>query len=120
MPAESHGLHRAETFSALDQRRRFARRRCSLRVLLGTPGGEVWARLTDMSEGGLGFTSDSLLMLRPGQRVLINHQKVGAVCCVVRWAIPPRYGAEVTASGSALARLKAFYDALAPDPGDIL
>jgi hypothetical protein len=65
MPAESHGLHRAETFSALDQRRRFARRRCSLRVLLGTPG------------------------------------------------------AEVATSGSALARLKAFYDALAPAPGDI-
>ena len=120
MPAESYGLRRTEICSALDQRRRFARRPCSLRILLGTPGGEVWARLTDVSEGGLGFTSDSLVMLRPGQRVLINHQMVGAVSCVVRWAIPPRYGAEVTASGSPLARLKTFYDTLAPAPGDIL
>ena len=120
MPAESHGLRRAEICSALDQRRLFSRRSCSLRVLLGTPAGEVWARLTDVSEGGLGFTSDSLVMLRPGQRVLINHQKVGAVSCVVRWAIPPRYGAEVTATGTTLVRLKAFYDTLAPAPGDIL
>ena len=65
MPAESHSLRLTEIGSALDQRRRFARRVCSLRVLLGTPG------------------------------------------------------AEVATSGSALARLKAFYDALAPAPGDI-
>ena len=120
MPAESHGLRRVEICSAIDQRRRFARRPCSLRVLLGMPGGEVWARLTDVSEGGLGFTSDSLVMLRPGLRVLISHQQFGAISCVVRWTIPPRYGAEVTASGSALARLKTFYDTLPPAPGDIL
>ena len=66
MPAENHGLRRTEICSALDQHCRFARRLCSLRILLGTPGGEV------------------------------------------------------TASGSALARVKAFCDALAPAPGDIL
>jgi len=43
MPAESNGLHRAETFSALDQRRRVARRACSKPVLPGTPGAKVTA-----------------------------------------------------------------------------
>lgn len=118
MPADSPDPTRTDIRSTPDGRRRAERRACSLPVMVGTPDGEFRARLTDVSENGVAFRSDSVVVLRPGQRLRVSHPQFGEVACIVRWATPPRYGAEITASGTALAHFKAFHDMLVPDTGD--
>ncbi len=118
MPAERPDPTRTDIRSIHDSRRRTERRACSLPVMVGTPDGEFRARLTDVSENGVAFRSDSLFVVRPGQRLRIANPQFGEVSCIVRWATPPRYGAEITASGTALAHFKSFHDTLAPDSGD--
>jgi hypothetical protein len=118
MPAESPAPTRTDIRSVYDQRRATERRACGLPVTVGTPAGDIRARLTDVSANGLAFRSDSLMMLRPGQKLRIGHPQFGEVSCIVRWATPPRYGVEITASGTALAHFMAFYDMLVPEPGD--
>lgn len=103
----------------LDQRRRFERRRCSLRVGLVTRHGTFHVRLDDISAGGIGFTVLGLIKLKPGERLILSHDRWGEVPCVVRWAVYPRYGAAFEAGGKIPAGVKSFYDTLGPSPDEI-
>lgn len=119
MPAPTFGVDRAITGSALDQRRRSERRACRLRVAIRTPKGDFHVRLDNISAGGVGFTADPVIALRPGEKLLLSDERLGSVACVVRWAAHPRYGAEFEVVGKPLARVNAFYDSLAPAPGEL-
>ena len=114
MRATSGVLRFTSLSPALDQRRRSERRSCRLRVGLITPFGMFHARLEDISEGGVGFALDTMLMLKPGERLTLAHEALGEVPCIVRWCLHPRYGAEFVAGGSALAGVRALYDSLPP------
>lgn len=114
----SRALKHVAMPTQLDQRRRSERRRCRLDVGLIVPRGTVQALLENISAGGIGFTVDRFVALRPGERVILSHHDLGEVCCVVRWSAHPRYGAEFEAGGKLPAALKAFYDALGPAPGE--
>lgn len=112
MPAEHPGLATPPAHRVFELRRRSERRSTSLAAVIVTSDGEVHARLTDVSAGGLGLRVDHLAMLRPGQHLRVTCPQFGEVTCIIRWAIPPRYGAEVTSRGHELARLRHFYDTL--------
>lgn len=103
----------------LDQRRRSERRSCSLRVALIARHGTIHARLEDISAGGIGFTAETLLALKPGETLLLTHGALGQVSCVVRWSMHPRYGAEFTQQGKPLVLVNAFYDSLGTGPGGL-
>jgi hypothetical protein len=117
MPAESCGAEHATARSALDPRRRSDRRPCRLDVTIRTPVGDCPALLLDLSEGGAGIRVDPVIRLRPGTPISITAPVLGDISCIVRWAIPPRYGAEFTVASHGLARVRSFYDTLAPAPG---
>lgn len=117
MPAESIRVEQSTARSALDPRRRSARRPCRLDVTIRTPVGDCKAQLVDLSEGGAGIHLDPIIRLRPGTPISIIASKLGDIACIVRWANPPHYGAEFTAAGMDHILLRSFYDALAPAPG---
>jgi len=118
MPAESTGVENAIR-PAVDLRRRSVRRVCNLDVVVRIDGGDIAARLLDISESGLGLSIASLMALKPGVRLLIIHPRLGEVPCLLRWAMHPRYGAECLAGRHALGRVHAFYDSLPRAPGEI-
>ena len=115
MPAESIRVD-SLTSHAVHQRRRSERRNCDLEVVVRANGGDLPARLIDVSAGGLGLRIGSLVALRPGTRLIIAHHLLGEIACVLRWSMHPRYGAEFRAGRHALARVEAFYDALPRAP----
>lgn len=75
--------------------------------------------LLDLSAEGFGFRVDPLVRLRPGQLVSVVAPLLGEVNSIVRWATPPRYGAEFTAADNMLARVRSFYDSLPTAPSEI-
>ena len=99
-------------------RDRAERRACRLEIVLETAHGSSRAVLRNLSAGGIGFTTDTLLFLNLGDPLLACHGLIGRVACVVRWAIHPNYGAEFTAAPAARASALAFYDSLAQSPGN--
>ncbi len=101
-----------ESTRPYDQRRRTDRRDCSLDVIITTRHGDVRARIHNISAGGIGFSIDPVISLKPGDLFTLRHEKLGDVACVVRWSMQSRHGAEFTESGAALASVHAFYDAL--------
>lgn len=112
MPAElSMGQQNSELLSG---RRRSQRRTCNLLVNLITSRAETSARLRDLSAEGVGFTADPLLDLRPAERLVMSHRDLGEIRLILRWAAPPRYGAEIEPRTQNLAPLIAFYDRLPP------
>lgn len=119
MPAAFFGVEQSTIRPALDQRRRSERRSCRLDVTLRTPGGDCHALLLDISAGGVGIRLDTLMRLRPGMTVSLVAPLLGQVTCVVRWAMPPLYGAEFTAAGHALTGVRRFYDSLPPAHGEM-
>lgn len=104
---------------AHDTRRRSERRSCRLAVTLGTPGGDCSALLINISAEGVGLHVDTLLQLRPGMTLCLTAPAFGSVSLIVRWAMPPRYGAEFTAARHALAGVHGFYDSLPEAPGTV-
>lgn len=119
MPAVSLGVAQSTARTAFDQRRRSARRSCRLQVILRTSAGDWNALLLEISAEGFGIHADSLVRLRPGQPVSLVTPQLGVITSIVRWATPPRYGAEFTAAGNTLARVQSFYDSLPPAPSEM-
>lgn len=119
MAAVSLRMERLTPRSALDQRRRSERRSCRIHIIVRTLAGDCNAVLLDLSAEGFGFRVDPLMRLRPGQPVSIVTPVLGKVTSIVRWAMPPRYGAEFTAAGKTLARVRSFYDSLPTAPSEI-
>lgn len=117
MPAESIRAEQSTARSALDPRRRSERRPCRLDVTIRTPVGDCKALLVDLSERGAGIRLDPIIRLRPGTPISIIASKLGDIASIVRWAIPPHYGAEFTAAGKDHPLVRSFYDTLAPATG---
>ena len=68
MPAETFGVETAMQ-PAFDRRRRSERRGCTLDVTVRTSGGDLAARLLDVSAGGFGLTIATIMALKPGARI---------------------------------------------------
>ncbi|WP_421695387.1 PilZ domain-containing protein [Aestuariivirga sp.] len=109
-----------ETSPAPLMRRRSERRSCDLAVRLITGNGVGRARLRDISAEGAGFAADIILALRPGDKLTIEHDQLGSIPGIVRWAAPPRYGVEFQSGGQPMTRLNTYLDALRPPPGEAL
>jgi hypothetical protein len=58
-----------------------------------TSHGETGIRIINISAGGIGFTADPLLGLKPGDPIMVRQEVLGEVRLTLRWGIPPRYGA---------------------------
>ncbi len=105
-------MNSLEGAQPFDQRRRTDRRACSLDAMITTRHGEVRAQVHNISAGGIGFSIDPIISLKPGDAFTLRHEKLGDVACVVRWSMQSRHGAEFAAAGAALASVHAFYDTL--------
>ena len=119
MPPDGAGTERIRPSPVFNSRRRSERRSCDLPVVIHTPHGDLRGRLTDISAEGAGFTVSMVFGLRPGEAVSIGHAGMGSIQCTLRWAAPPRYGAELTA-GKLPVAFADFYDALPRPPGEFL
>lgn len=106
-----------ERFSAVrpfDHRRR-DRRRCDLGAAIIISHGELRARIVDISAGGIGFTIDPILGLKPGERIIMRQETLGEVRCVIRWSIHPRYGAAFDPDDRTPPGARTLYDSLCPE-----
>jgi hypothetical protein len=116
MMINQRGGERFSAVQSADQRRR-DRRDCSLMAIITTVHGESGARIINISEGGLGFTIDPMLALKPGEKVTLRQQLLGEVRCIIRWTTHPRYGAEFDPPGRTPPGARTLYDSLAPSAG---
>lgn len=112
MTKDVFGVERYQTTASPEQRRRLDRRICDLAAAIGTRHGETRIRLINISSGGVGFSIDPMLTLKPGDRVILKHGQLGEISCLVRWSLHPRYGAEFEFPGKLPAGVGAFYDSL--------
>lgn len=112
MSTDVFGVERLSPAQTLDHRR-LERRACDESAVILTRHGEARVRIINLSAGGVGFTTDPVLALKPGERVRLRHGQMGEVQAVVRWGLHPRYGAEFDPPGSAPNAVCAFYDTLA-------
>lgn len=117
MTKDIFGVERFQTAATADQRRRLERRECDLLATAGTSHGEARVRILNISAGGVGFTIDPILSLKPGDRITLRHEKLGELPCLIRWSLHPRYGAEFAFSGKIPAGVSAFYDSLSSGRG---
>jgi len=116
MAIDVFGVERFQTTHSHDHRHRLERRTCSLDAGLATAHGEARARIINISAGGIGFTADPVLGLRPGERITVRHANLGELRCTVRWALHPRYGAEFEQAARESGAMRRFYDSLSPGP----
>jgi hypothetical protein len=109
-------LGRYERFSAVPplDHRHSERRDCDLAAALNTLHGESRARIVNISGGGLSFTIDTMLRLKPGERITMRQQLLGEVRCIVRWTVHPRYGAAFEPDEKMPPGVRTFYDSLGP------
>ena len=117
MALAQSGLNIRDPQQAYDQRRRTERRACNLQAVIVTRHGEISGRIYNLSAGGAGISIDPVVSLRPGESFVLRHDVLGEIPCIVRWAVHPRFGAEFTVAGAALASVHAVYDRLSADPG---
>lgn len=117
MPAGNGKTEDARHGTPLRQQRRSERRVCDLLVTLSTGHGDGSARLRDISAHGAGFIVDPLLTLRPGEKVVIRHHRLGSLAAAVRWSAHPRYGVEFDTTSGPKPGFDAFYDSLPPATG---
>lgn len=105
-----------ERFSAVPpfDHRHSERRDCDLAAAVTTGHGESRARIINISGGGLSFTIDTMLRLRPGERITMRQQLLGDVRCIVRWTIHPRYGAAFEPDEKMPPGVRVIYDSLDP------
>jgi hypothetical protein len=116
MTKDVFGVERFHTAATADQRRRLERRACDVQATAGTSHGDARVRILNISAGGIGFTIDPMLTLKPGDRMTLRHEKLGDIPCLIRWSLHPRYGAEFAFSGKVPAGVSAFYDSLPSGP----
>lgn len=116
MTKDIFGVERFQTAATADQRRRLERRDCDLQAMAGTSHGDARVRVLNISAGGIGFTIDPMLALKPGDRMTLRHDLLGEIPCLIRWSLHPRYGAEFEFSGKIPAGISAFYDSLSSGP----
>jgi hypothetical protein len=110
----SMGLLGEGRFSAVqpfDHRRR-DRRGCDIGAAIIISHGELRARIFNISAGGIGFTIDPMLGLKPGERILMRQEMLGEVRCVIRWSIHPRYGAAFDPDDRTPPGARNLYDSL--------
>lgn len=112
MALASSGWSTVQTPQALDPRRRSDRRTCNLPAMIITVHGEIRVRIYNLSAGGVGVTTDPIVVLRPGETFLLRQDQLGEIPCIVRWSMHPRFGAEFTGSGAALTAVNLLYDQL--------
>jgi hypothetical protein len=93
------------------------RRECNLAATVTTGHGECRARIVDISQGGLSFSIDAMLKLRPGERFVMRQDVLREVRCIVRWRLHPRYGAAFEPAGRMPPGARAIYDSLGPGRG---
>jgi len=93
------------------------RRECNLAAAVTTGHGERRARIVNISGGGLSFAIDTMLGLRPGERIMIRQEMLGEVRCIVRWTLHPRYGAAYEPPGTIPPGARAIYDSHGPSRG---
>jgi hypothetical protein len=117
MADDVFGVERFGMASPSDLRRRLERRDCSLMAGISTRHGEARVRVINVSAGGIGFTTDPVLALKPGDRFTLRHERLGDLRCIVRWGLHNRYGAEFEPPGRTPAGIQAFYDSLSTGPG---
>lgn len=116
MTKDIFGVERFHTVATGDQRRRLDRRECDLQATVGTTHGDARVRILNISAGGIGFTIDPMLALKPGDKITLRHERLGEIPCLIRWSLHPRYGAEFAFSGKIPAGISAFYDSLPAGP----
>lgn len=117
MVPDIFGALRLKTVQSFDHRPRLERRLCDLAARISTVHGEAHARILNISAGGIGFLTDPVLRLKPGETFTIRHQHLGDLQCQIRWALHSRYGAEFDEAGKTSGAVRAFYDSLPPEPG---
>jgi hypothetical protein len=113
----SMGLLGEKRFSAVqpfDHRRR-DRRVCDIGAAIIISHGELRARIFNISAGGIGFTIDPMLALKPGDRILVRQEMLGEVRCVIRWSVHPRYGAAFDPDDRTPPGARNLYDSLGPE-----
>ena len=111
------GLLGEKRFSAVqpfDHRRR-DRRVCDIGAAIIISHGELRARIFNISAGGIGFTIDPMLALKPGDRILVRQEMLGEVRCVIRWSVHPRYGAAFDPDDRTPPGARNLYDSLGPE-----
>lgn len=116
MTKDIFGVERFQTAPTADQCRRLERRDCDLQATAGTSHGDARVRVINISAGGIGFTIDPMLTLKPGDRITLQHERLGAVPCLIRWSLHPRYGAEFAFAGKIPTGISTFYDSRPPGP----
>lgn len=116
MSIDLGGDDRFSTVPPFDHRQT-ERRDCDLAAAVTTGHGESRARIVNISGGGLSFTIDTMLRLRPGERVTIRQDMLGEVRCIVHWTLHPRYGAAFEPPGRMPPGARAVYDSLGPSRG---
>ena len=116
MVIDQTGAERLNAAQSFDLRQR-ERRGCNLFAVISTIHGESGVRIINISAGGVGFTIDPMLALKPGERVTLRQAVLGEVRCIIRWTIHPRYGAEFDPPGRSPPGARALYDSLAPGNG---
>jgi hypothetical protein len=79
---------------------------------LTTRHGEVGCRIINVSLGGVGFTVDAIIRLRPDERVVVFSRHTERLFCNVRWASLVRYGAEFEIGAGIPETFMRFYASL--------
>lgn len=92
--------------------RRLDRRNCDLAAVLVTAHGESGIRIINISPGGIGFTANPLLGLKTGEPVMVRQEVLGEVRLILRWGIPPRYGAAFEPPDKTPPGARILFDAL--------
>jgi hypothetical protein len=92
--------------------RRLDRRSCDLAAVLVTSHGEAGIRIINISAGGIGFTADPLLGLKPCEPIMVRQEVLGEVRLILRWGIPPRYGAAFEPPNTTPPGARILFDAL--------
>ena len=92
--------------------RRLDRRNCDLAAVIVTSHGETGIRIINISPGGIGFTADPLLGLKTGDPVMVRQEVLGEVRLILRWGIPPRYGAAFEPPDKTPSGARILFDAL--------
>lgn len=92
--------------------RRAERRACHIPTVIVTAYGETGAIILNISEGGLELRFDSIMTMRPGERIGVRQDILGEVRCTVRWGLHPRYGVRFDQSGGTPPGAQRLYDSL--------
>jgi hypothetical protein len=117
MILDAFGVDRFKTVASHDFKSRAERRICRLPARMAADGHDGHCVIQNISEGGLGLCTDSIVRLRNGQRLILSCKELGDLACTVRWCAHPRYGAEFDTIGKTSQAVRDFYDSLPASGG---